>query len=238
MGPGALFEPLIGTVSSWKGVLLQGALLTVQIAAGSFLVGLLLGMTSAVAKLWGGPTTRAVASAYTTVFRAIPELLLIILLYYAGSSGLSALLAALGFGHVEINGFATAVAVLGIVQGAYAGEIFRGAILAIPTGQLEAGRAFAFTPWLFLRRIILPAMLPVALPGLANLWVVLIKETSLISVIGFSELLSSAKSAAASTRMYFTFYCVAGLMYLVMTLASNLLFQSVERRFRRTQQAI
>jgi len=238
MGFGTLFEPLINTVSSWKGVLLQGAALTLQIAAGSFLVGLLLGMASAAAKLWGGRIAQVTAGAYTTVFRAIPELLLIIILYYAGSSGLSAGIAALGFGQVEINGFATAVVVLGIVQGAYAGEIIRGAILAIPAGQLEAGRAFAFTPSVLLRRIILPAMLPVALPGLANLWVVLIKETSLISVIGFSELLSSAKSAAASTRMYFTFYCVAGLMYLVMTLASNLLFQSVERRFRRTQQAI
>jgi polar amino acid transport system permease protein len=238
MGFAALFDPLILTVSNWQGVLLRGAALTLQIAAGSFLVGLLLGMTSAAAKLWGGTIAQGIAGTYTTVFRAVPELLLIIILYYAGSSGLSAILGMLGFGQVEINGFATAIVVLGIVQGAYAGEVIRGSILAIPAGQLEAARAFAFTPWVFLRRIILPAMLPVALPGLANLWVVLIKETSLISVIGLSELLSSAKTAAASTRMYFTFYCVAGLMYLVMTLASNFLFQSIERRFRRTQQAI
>ncbi len=122
---------------------------------------------------------------------------------------------------------------LGIVQGAYQTEVFRGAILAIPRGQIEAARAFGMPPLLRLRRIVIPTMLPNALPGLANLWLILIKDTALISVVGFTELLYTAKQAAGSTRHYFLFYCAVGAIYLAMTLGSNVLFRLAERRLRR-----
>ena len=217
----------------WGGALLAGALVTLEIAILAYVMGLALGLLGAAAKLSGRRALFWAAEAYTTLIRAVPELLLIILLFYAGSSGIAALLSALGFGEVEISGFAAAVGVLGVVQGAYATEVIRGAVAAIPAGQIEAAKAYGMKPLLRFRRVLLPAMLPIALPGLANLWLILIKDTALISVVGFSELLYTAKQAAGSTREYMLFYLAVGAIYLAMTLGSNALFRFLERQVRR-----
>jgi polar amino acid transport system permease protein len=228
-----MFDLLALSPPGWGGALLRGALITLEIAVAAYLVGILLGLLGAAAKLSGNPVLLWLAELYTTVVRAVPELLLIILLFYAGTTALNDVLARLGFAAVRINAFAAAIAVLGIVQGAYQTEVFRGAILAIPRGQIEAARAFGMAPLLRLRRIVIPTMLPNALPGLANLWLILIKDTALISVVGFTELLYTAKQAAGSTRHYFLFYCAVGAIYLAMTLGSNALFRLAERRLRR-----
>jgi polar amino acid transport system permease protein len=123
--------------------------------------------------------------------------------------------------------------VLGVVQGAYQTEVIRGAIVAIPRGQIEAARAYGMGTVLRLRRIVAPSMLPIALPGLANLWMILLKDTALISVVGFSELLYVGKQAAGSSKHYFFFYLVVGAIYLVMTLGSNVVIRFLERRLRR-----
>lgn len=227
-----MFELLAFSPPGWGGALLRGALVTLEIAVAAYAVGLLLGMLGAAAKLSGSRALFWIGEAYTTLIRAVPELLLIILLYYAGSSAISALLARLGI-EVEISGFAAAVGVLGLVQGAYQTEVLRGAIVAIPRGQVEAARAYGMNPAMRLRRIVIPLMLPVALPGLANLWLILLKDTALISVVGISELLYTAKQAAGSTRHYFLFYLAVGAIYLAMTLGSNALFGLVERQVRR-----
>ncbi|MBA3517290.1 MAG: ABC transporter permease subunit [Rhizobiales bacterium] len=217
----------------WGGALLKGALVTLEIAVAAYLVGLVLGLSGAAAKLSGSAFLFWAAEAYTTLIRAVPELLLIIVLFYAGSSAIAALLSRLGLGEVEISGFAAAIGVLGVVQGAYATEVIRGAIVAIPQGQIEAAKAYGMPAALRLRRVVIPAMLPIALPGLANLWLILVKDTALISVVGFSELLYTGKQAAGSTRHYFLFYMAVGAIYLVMTLGSNALFRLLERQVRR-----
>ncbi len=217
----------------WGGALLKGALVTLEIAVAAYLVGLVLGLSGAAAKLSGSAFLFWAAEAYTTLIRAVPELLLIIVLFYAGSSAIAALLSRLGLGEVEISGFAAAIGVLGVVQGAYATEVIRGAIVAIPQGQIEAAKAYGMPAALRLRRVVIPAMLPIALPGLANLWLILVKDTALISVVGFSELLYTGKQAAGSTRHYFLFYMAVGAIYLVMTLGSNAMFRLLERQVRR-----
>lgn len=217
----------------WGGALLRGALVTLEIAVAAYLVGLTLGLAGAAAKLSGNAFLFWTAEAYTTLVRAVPELLLIIVLFYAGSSAITAVLSRLGLGEVEIGGFAAAIGVLGVVQGAYATEVIRGAIVAIPQGQIEAAKAYGMPAALRLRRVVIPAMLPIALPGLANLWLILVKDTALISVVGFSELLYTGKQAAGSTRHYFLFYTAVGAIYLVMTLGSNTLFRLLERQVRR-----
>ncbi|UYG09257.1 ABC transporter permease [Halomonas sp. M4R1S46] len=220
----------------WAGPILQGALTTLEIAVLAYAIGLLLGLLGASARLSPWAPLRGLATAYSTAVRAVPELLLIILLYYAGSQALTALTNALGLpGQVAINGFVTAVGVLAFVQGAYMTEVLRGAILAIPRGQLEAADAFGFSAWTRFHRIVVPAMLPNALPGMSNLWLILIKDTALISVIGFSELFFTIQQAAASTRAHFLFYAAAGVIYLAMTLSSTALFTRLERRVRRGQ---
>lgn len=220
----------------WAGPIMNGALTTVQIAVLAYAIGLVLGLLGAGAKLSPWAPLRGLATAYSTLIRAVPELLLIILLYYAGAQALDALLSQLGMGGtVQITGFATAVGVLAFVQGAYMTEVFRGAILAIPNGQLEAADAFGFSRWTRFHRIVLPGMLPNALPGMSNLWLILIKDTALISVIGFNELFFTIQQAAASSRAYFLFYAAAGVIYLLMTLSSTALFARLERYVRRGQ---
>jgi polar amino acid transport system permease protein len=223
----------------WTGPLLEGALVTLQIALLAYASGLLLGLLGASAKLSGNTLLYGIGMGYSTIVRAIPELLLIILLYYAGTQALNAALGALGVEEaVSISGFVTAVVVLGFVQGAYMTEVIRGAIEAIPKGQIEAAKAFGLGPWTRFRRIVIPAALPNALPGLSNLWLILVKDTALISVVGFEELFFTAQQAAASTRAYMTFYAAAGALYLVMTLGSNAIFERIEARVRRGQPGV
>lgn len=223
----------------WAGPLLWGALTTLEIALLSYALGLLLGLLGAVAKLSGRSSLVGLATVYSTLVRSIPELLLIILLYYAGSQLLESLLREFGVDViVNISGFVAAVGVLAFVQGAYMTEVFRGAINAIPKGHIEAADAFGLTRWQRFRRIVLPEMLPNALPGLSNLWLILVKDTALVSVVGFEELFFTAQQAAASTRSYFVFYTAAGALYLVMTLGSNAVFQRTERFVRRGQRGV
>lgn len=217
----------------WLVALLQGAVITLQISAGAFLLGLGIGLVVALIKLKGSPWMVAMANCYTTLYRAVPELLLILLLYYAGTDLLNALLKSFDQSSVQVNGFIAAVLVLGIVQGAYSAEIIRGAIQAIPFGQIEAARSYGVERLLLLRRIVLPSMLPYAMGGLSNLWLVLIKDSALISVVGYSELLSVGKQAAGSTKHYLVFYLAVAGCYFVMTLLSNLVFQLIERHSNR-----
>jgi polar amino acid transport system permease protein len=217
----------------WLAALLHGAVITLQISAGAFLLGLSIGLVVALIKLKGAPWMVSLANCYTTLYRAVPELLLILLLYYAGTDLLNAVLASFGQSSVQVNGFVAAVLVLGIVQGAYSAEIIRGAIQAIPFGQIEAARAFGVERLLLLRRVILPSMLPYAMGGLSNLWLVLIKDSALISVVGYSELLSVGKQAAGSTKHYLLFYLSVAAIYFIMTLLSNVVFQLIERHSNR-----
>ena len=219
----------------WGGNLLRGAANSLIIALGAFALGLLIGIGGALGKLGGGPVTRDLLAVYTTVVRAVPELILILLLYYAGTDILNQLLALLGQRPVEISGLAAGIGVLGVVQGAYATEVLRGAIQAVPKGQIEAARAYGMTSVQVFRRVTAPAMLPLALPGLSNLWLIATKDTALLAIVGFSELTLETRQAAGSTRAYFTFFLAAGVIYLLMTLVSGRVFGWLEARYRRGQ---
>lgn len=217
----------------WGGVLLGGLMNSLKIAFGGYALGLVLGTGGAFGKLYGGPVTKDLMEVYTTVVRAVPELVLILLLYYAGTDLLNRLSAALGYGSVDISGLAAGIFVIGVVQGAYSTEVLRGAILAVPAGQIEAARAFGMSPLMVLRRVTLPAMLPHALPGLSNLWLICTKDTALLAVVGFSELTLVTRQAAGTTKAYMLFFCAAGVLYLLLTLASTLVIRLIEVRARR-----
>jgi polar amino acid transport system permease protein len=221
----------------WGGNLLWGAWASLQIALGAFGLGLLIGTFGALGKLHGRPATRDLLAVYTVVVRAVPELILILILYYAGTDLLNQALRAVGQRPVEISGVVAGIAVLGVVQGAYATEVLRGAIQSVPRGQIEAARAFGLGPVQTFRRITIPAMLPLALPGLSNLWLIATKDTALLAIVGFSELTLETRQAAGSTRAYFTFFLAAGALYLLMTLVSGRIFGWIEARYRRGQAA-
>jgi polar amino acid transport system permease protein len=222
--------------SGYADELLNGTLVTVYIAALAFILGLFLGLLGAMAKLYGGPVAKLVAGFYTTVIRSIPELVLILFLFFAGTRGISSIGEFVGYGPINVNGTLAAILVLGFVQGAYSTEVLRGAIQAIPTGQIEAAKAFGMSPFQTFNRVIFPAMLPNAIPGLANLWLSVIKDTALIMVTGASaELAGTTKIAAGGTKRYFMFYFVALMIYYALTKISNLFINRLEKYVRRGQ---
>jgi len=219
----------------WGMNLLRGLVSTLQIALGAYALGVVIGLGGALGKINGSAPTRWLLEIYTTLIRAVPELVLILLLYYAGTSAINSLLAMFGYRPIDISGLVAGIVVLGIVQGAYATEVIRGAMLAVPQGQTEAAAAFGMTRWQILRRITLPAMLPLALPGMSNLWLIVTKDTALLAVVGFSELALTTRQASGATRAYFMFFLVAAMLYLCVTLISNQLFRLAEKRARRGQ---
>lgn len=215
--------------------LLRGTLYTLLIAASSYFLGIILGLIFAFAKLYGGAIARGVGAAYTTIVRSVPELVLILILYFSGTRGINSLLGLVHLGPVEVNGTLAAILVLGVVQGAYHTEVFRAAIQAIPVGQIEAAKAFGMSGRQIFLRITGPSMLPNAIPGLSNLWLIVIKDTALVAVVGSVELLATTASAAAFTKRYMLFYLTTAVIYLVITLISSQLLSLLENRYRRGQ---
>jgi polar amino acid transport system permease protein len=215
--------------------LMWGAFRTLQIAVLSYLIGLSIGCAGALSKLYGGTALRIFFESYTTIIRAVPSLVLILLLYYAGTDGINRLLGLIGIGPITINGLFAAVCVLGFVQGAYSTEVIRAAIQSVPIGQFEAAKAYGMSGLTMLRRITLPAMLPNAIPGLSNLWLVVTKDTVLIAVVGFGELALATRQAAGNTKFYFSFYLATLLIYWFLAEISGLVFTLAERYSRRGQ---
>jgi polar amino acid transport system permease protein len=217
----------------WGGALLDGLWLSLQVAGIGYLLGLLIGMAGAVTKISGGPLARDLLTCYTTIVRSVPELVLILLVYFAGPEAINQLLSTLGFGRVEISPLVAGITVITLVQGAYITEVIRGAIVAIPPGQIEAARSFGMRPFTIFYRITLPALLPTALPGLSNLWLIATKDTALLAVVGFSELTLVARQAAGTTKHHLLFLCAAGVLYLVVSVISNWFFKRLENHANR-----
>lgn len=198
--------------------ILQGSLISVAVALTSLALAVLLGLLTAAARLSKHRPSVLIATCYATVMRGIPELVLMLLVFYGGTMGLNHLLQLMGStASVDINPFMAGVLTLGMVYGAYMSETFRGAILAIPAGQAEAAQAFGMGRQQIFMRIILPQMVRYALPGFSNNWLVLIKATALVSLIGLHDMTYLAKQASAATRQPFIFLLFTGLLFLLFT---------------------
>ena len=208
--------------------------MTLAVSVCAFFAGLLFGTIAAAAKIGGGPVLGLVAGAYTSLLRGIPDLLVIYLFYFGGSAAMTQLAAWFGGnGFFGLNGFAAGVLAVGIVSGAYQTEVLRGAYHAISRGEVEAARVAGMGPLLMLRRVTGPLALRTALPGMGNVWQMVLKESALISVTGLTDLMRQTEVAAGSTRQPFLFYAAAACLYLVLTTASTALFRSAERSTRR-----
>lgn len=210
--------------------LLEGAALTLSVAVLSLGIALALGLAGAVAKLSKSRIAQGVALAYTTVIRAVPDLVLMLLMFYGGQMAINSLGERLGWAYIDIDPWVAGVLTIGFIFGAYFTEVLRGAFLAVPAGQKEAAIACGFTPRQVLVRIVGPQMLRHALPGLSNNWLVMIKATAIVSVIGLSDLMNRAAQAAGSTREPFLFYGAAALLYLAFTTLSELGFAWLSNR--------
>lgn len=214
--------------------LLRGAGMTIVVAVLSYGLGILFGVIGASAKLSGGPVRQSGAETYTTIVRGVPELLVIYLLFFGSDPLLQAIAQGFGYvGRLNLDALTISVLALGFISGTYATEVLRGAILAVPRGQIEAARAVGMHRWLIFRRIMVPQVMRYALPGLGNVWQLTLKDTSLISVTGLHELMDQAAVASGSTRQPFIFYLAAAVLYLVMTTVSEAGFGRAERYYNR-----
>ncbi len=222
------------SVWEYRALLLSGTLVTVQLAIGSLLISVLLGLAGASAKLARNPVSQRLANAYTTLVRGVPDLVLMMLLFYGGQQIFNDLGSVTGlWDYIEINQFTAGVGSIGFVFGAYMTETFRGAILAIPRGQIEAGISCGMTPLTIFRRITWPQMVRHALPSFTNNWLVLVKATALVSVIGLHDLVWNASTAARSFRpaQSFTFMFAVLIIYLILTAISDAGLRWLDRRY-------
>lgn len=232
----SLFSLLAYGDAGYGDELLNGIWLTLQISFCSYLVGFGLGLAGAGAKLSGNKWLMRLGDLYTTLIRAIPEILLLLILFYTGTSQLKAILLNIGLvdDSFDINPFAAAVSALGFIQGAYLTEVIRGAILSVPKGQMEAARSFGMPFTLRFRRILFPQMIRFALPGMGNIWLNATKDSSLISITGaFADLMKSGSMAASATKEYTFFYSVTAGGFLILTIVSMFAFYLAERRANR-----
>lgn len=214
----------------------EGATETIELALLSLCLAFIIGLIGAAAKLSSNRWVSTPAAVYTTLIRGVPDLVLMLLLFYSFQDGLNRITDALNQAQIDIDPFSAGVSVLGFIYGAYFTETFRGAVLAVPKGQLDAANAFGLTPWQVFRRILFPQMMRFALPGISNNWQVILKATALVSIIGLHELVSAAQEASTGTSSKgayhaFIFLAVAALIYLVLTTVSNVVFAILEKRY-------
>ncbi len=211
--------------------ILGGLSITLSVAALSLTVACVFGLLGAVAKLSSSRALRWAAEIYTTLIRGLPELVLMLFIFYGGQILLNHIVESQGWETIDVPPFAAGVLTIGFIFGAYLTETFRGAILAVPRGQIEAAQAFGMSPAQWLRRILLPQMVRHAIPGFANNWLVMVKATALVSIIGLDDMLHRANMAASATREPFTFYLLIALIYLAITTVSIWLLGRLEKRF-------
>ncbi|WP_284144934.1 ABC transporter permease [Tianweitania aestuarii] len=220
--------------NGWGYGMLAATGMTVAVALCGYLIGSVLGSLGAAAAFSRFMPLRAIAGFYTTVLRGIPDLLVIYLFYFGSSSVISAVGALFGAeGFVGAPAFLTGAMAIGVVSGAYQMQVFRGAVLALPKGEIEAARAYGMPSFLLFRRIILPQAARFAIPGMGNVWQLVLKESALISVIGLVEIMRQSQIGAGSTRQPFSFYLTAGALYLLITFVSGRGFRLAERRAMR-----
>lgn len=238
-------------LKGYEASILKGAIVTIEVALLSLLLAVILGMLGALAKMAPYRWARAIATLYTTVIRGIPDLVLMMLIFFGGQILLNNSLYSINESlnewfassdpnhewvsylpdYIDVSPFIAGVLTIGFIFGAYMAETFRGAIMAVDRGELEAAKAYGMSATLSFRRILLPQMIRHALPGFGNNWLVLLKTTALVSIIGLEDMVRVSSLAAGSTKMPFTFYMVVAIIFLLFTSISTGFLKVVERKF-------
>ncbi|MCG6200976.1 ABC transporter permease [Psychromonas antarctica] len=238
-------------LQSYQTILLEGAWLTVQVALLSLLLAIFLGLLGALAKLSHSTILKGIATLYTTAIRGIPDLILMLLIFFGGQmlvNDLSYRLngwlneVAMHFipthqwsaflpDYIDISPYFAGIITIGFIFGAYMAETFRGAIMSVEKGQLEAATAYGMNRYKIFTRVMFPQMMRHALPGIGNNWLVLLKTTALVSIIGLQDMVKIAGDAAGSTQKPFTFYLAVAFIYLFFTSVSTTFLKWAERKY-------
>ncbi len=211
--------------------ILEGTILTLQVAVASLLVSVVLGLIGAMFKMAPSKPLVWLAELYSTVVRGVPDLVWMLLLFFGGQMLINDFCTRMGWPAPEINSFFAGVMTIGFIFGAYMTETFRGAIMAVPKGQMEAGLAYGMSPLRVFLRITFPQMVRFALPSFSNNWLVLVKSTALVSVIGLNDVMYRADTAKSITQEPFTVYAVVGLIFLAITSVSDFALKRLEKRY-------
>ena len=227
-------ELLLFGETGWGDELLIATLMTLAVSITAMLIGFVFALIFTPLKLSKNKLLNLIANFYTTVIRGVPELLVIYLFFFGGSSAIMFVASIFGYNdYIEINAFLTGAFSIGIISGAYSTEVFRGAIQSIDKGQFEASNVLGFNKATRFFKIILPQMLRLSIPNLSNVWQITLKDTSLISVTGLVEIMRQSYIAAGSTRDPLLFYTVAAVLYLMLTFLSMKLINKMEIKYNR-----
>lgn len=236
---------------NYQNLLLQGAWLTVQVALLSLLLAITLGLLGALAKISQSRILRTMATLYTTIIRGIPDLILMLIIFFGGqmlinnlsysiNEGLNEYFSGVDSAHewvsylpdyIDISPYFAGIITIGFIFGAYMAETFRGAILSVEKGQIEAAKAYGMSRSKIFFRVTFPQMMRHALPSIGNNWLVLLKTTALVSIIGLQDMVKIAGDASGSTQQPFTFYMAVAVIFLIFTAISNLFLKRLEKKY-------
>jgi len=225
-----LYAMMFHGVGGYTDLLIKGAKVTILLAVIASVLATALGLLGAWAKVGGGRIARGIANIYTVLIRGVPDLVLILLIYYGGQRLLNLIMSSLGFELIEVSRFFAGVIAIGFIYGAYLTETFRGAWLAVPRGQMDAGRALGLSPMVCFWKVLAPQLLRAALTGYANVWQVLVKSTAVVSVIGLQDIVNIADTVGKSLREQFFYMLLVLIFYLALTIISENIFKWLERR--------
>ncbi|WP_413737790.1 histidine ABC transporter permease HisQ [Sodalis sp. RH21] len=212
-------------------LIISGALVTLELALTSVVLSVIIGLIGAGAKLSRSRTLAGIFEGYTTLIRGVPDLVLMLLIFYGLQIALNGLTESIGMDQIDIDPMSAGIITLGFIYGAYFTETFRGAFMAVPRGQIEAATAFGFSSAQIFRRIMFPAMMRFALPGIGNNWQVILKATALVSLLGLNDVVKATQLAGKGTYQPFYFAIVAGVVYLIFTTLSNGVLLWLTRRY-------
>ncbi len=213
-------------------MVLSGLGLTISLSLVSLLLAGLCGLLGASLKLSRSGLLRAIGNGYTTLIRGIPDLVLMLLLYFGGQALLNSIGQSTGlWGYIEISPFAAGALSIGFIFGAYMTETFRGAYQSIEKGQIEAAKACGMSTLTYLRLIVWPQFVPLALPSFTNNWLVLLKTTALVSIIGLQDIMYNANQAGRSSQEPFLFLVLAFFIYLSLTIISDVGLRRLGRHY-------
>ena len=220
--------------NGWGDELFFATLMTLAVAITAMFIGFIFSLIFTPLKITNNKILNFIGNFYTTVIRGVPELLVIYLFFFGGSSAVMFVAKIFGYdGYIEINAFITGAFSIGIISGAYSTEVFRGAIQSIDKGQFEACKVLGLNKYIYSFKIVIPQMLRLAIPNLSNVWQITLKDTSLISVTGLVEIMRQSYIAAGSTRDPLFFYSFAALLYLILTFFSMKIFNKLEQNYNR-----
>ena len=219
--------------NGWGDELLAGLRITLLLAFATAPIGLIGGFFLALARRSDNPLLKVPATLFTTIFKGLPELITLFMVYYGFSMLLAFIVGQFSDGHVEVSAFLAGMIALGAVSASFASEVFMAALGGIPTGQHEAAAALGLSRWATLRKVMIPQLVRLALPGLGNLWLVLLKDTALVSVIALPDLLRRTAIAVGATKEPFFFFTVAILIYFVISMISMGILTLLEKRYAR-----